>query len=52
MLIGPKPMGYERGNIRLIMVGDVACGKTCILSTFAESHFPNKYEATGKYYEN
>ena len=34
-------------SIKLVIVGDEACGKTCMLTTFAEAHFPDSYVPTG-----
>jgi len=38
-------MGDTR-NIKCVVVGDGAVGKTCLLTTYAEDHFPNEYVPT------
>ena len=45
-------MAEKKGDIKLVIVGDEACGKTCLIQTFAENNFPNLYIPTGKLIEN
>ena len=40
-------MADLNNSIKLVIVGDEACGKTCMLTTFAEAHFPDSYVPTG-----
>ena len=37
---------YTTRNIKCIVVGDGAVGKTCLLTTYAEGHFPSEYVPT------
>ena len=41
-------MGDGDKNIKLVVVGDGACGKTCLLATYVEDLFPREYVPTGK----
>ena len=45
-------MAEKKGDIKLVIVGDEACGKTCLIKTFAENNFPNLYIPTGIPIEN
>lgn len=39
-------MSSEDNKIKLVIVGDGACGKTCSLNIFAGNEFPHNYEPT------
>ena len=41
-------MGKNKRSIKLVIVGDAAIGKTCLLSTYAENIFPHEYVSTGR----
>jgi GTPase SAR1 family protein len=39
----------EDDSIKIVVVGDGAVGKTCLLFVFAEEKFPTDYVPTGKH---
>ena len=41
-------MGENKRNIKLVIVGDEAVGKTCLFSTYAENIFHHDYVYTGR----
>lgn len=41
-------MGENKNSIKIVVVGDAAVGKTCLLATYAENDFPHEIVPSGK----
>ncbi len=42
-------MAQDLRQIKCVVVGDAAVGKTCMLTTYAEGRFPSEYVPTGNF---
>ena len=43
-------MPSQPKTVKCVVVGDAAVGKTSLLTTYAEGHFPKEYVPTGNFY--
>lgn len=46
LLLGVFPSGMAAIRKKLVIVGDGACGKTCLLIVFSKDQFPEVYVPT------